>query len=52
LSLERAEKDKEALAHKQDDLNSALAEANARVDLANIRVQVSLNPHLLTTVPI
>jgi len=52
LSLERAEKADEALAHEQDSFNSALAEANARVELANNRVQVRLDPHLLTTVPI
>ena len=52
LSLERAEKADEALAHEQDSFNSALAEANARVELANNRVQVRLDPHLLTTLPI
>ena len=52
LSLERAEKADEALAHEQDSFNSALALANARVELANNRVQVRLDPHLLTTVPI
>lgn len=52
LSLESAEKADEALAHEQDSFNSALAEANARVELANNRVQVRLDPHLLTTVPI
>ncbi|KAL0045386.1 hypothetical protein WJX82_005395 [Trebouxia sp. C0006] len=39
LSLESAEKADEALAHEQDSFNSALAEANARVELANNRVQ-------------
>ncbi len=49
LSLERAEKAEEALVHKQDSLNSALAEANAKGEAANDRVQVSLDPHLFVT---
>ena len=49
LSLESAEKAEEALAHKQDSVNSALAQANAEVEAANNRVQVKLDPHLFTT---
>ena len=49
LCLESAEKAEEALAHKQDSVNSALAQANAEVEAANNRVQVKLDPHLFTT---
>jgi len=51
-SLERAEKAEEALAQKQDGLNSALAEATAKVELANEGVQVRLDLHLFMTLPI
>ena len=52
LSLERAEKAEGVLAQKQDGLNSVLAHANAQVEAANDRVQVSLDPHVIHTAPI
>ena len=47
LSLERAEKAEGVLAQKQDGFNSVLAHANAQVEAANDRVQVSLYPHVI-----
>ena len=47
LSLERAEKAEGVLAQKQDGFNSVLAHANAQVEAANDRVQVSLDPHVV-----